>query len=82
MPVTLPPGRVRLGTSLAPTGSVTAVNTIGISLVAPTTAWADGVEIGTITSGASPTNLRAICAAVAGLPWALSNSNLRLRPSS
>ena len=80
MPVTLLPP-ARLGTSLAPTGSVTAVNTIGISLVAPTTAWADGVEIGTITSGASPTNLRAICA-VAGLPWALSNSNSRLRPSS
>ncbi len=28
--------------------------------------------IGTITLGLSPTNLRAICAAVPGLPWALS----------
>ncbi len=36
---------------MAPTGSVTAVNTIGMSLVAATTACADGVEIGTITSG-------------------------------
>ena len=72
MPVTLPPGWARSVTSLAPTGSVTAVNTTGMSLVAPTTACAEGVEIGTITSGASPTSLRAICAAVAGLPCALS----------
>ena len=57
---------------LRPTGSVTAVNTTGMSLVAPTTACAEGVEIGTITSGRSPTSFRAICAAVAGLPWALS----------
>ena len=48
------------------------MNTTGISCVAPTTACADGVEIGTITAGASPTSLRAIWAAVAGLPWALS----------
>jgi hypothetical protein len=41
-------------------------------LVPATTAWAEGVEIGTITSGASPMNLRAIWAAVAGLPWAVS----------
>ena len=72
MPVTLPPGCLGSATSFAATGSVTAVNTTGISLVAPTTACADGVEIGTITVGASPTSLRAICAAVAGLPWALS----------
>ena len=72
MPVTLPPGFSGSATSLAPTGSVTAVNTTGMSFVAATTAWAEGVEIGTITSGASPTNLRAICAAVAGLPCALS----------
>ncbi|MNV95658.1 hypothetical protein D3C71_1905700 [compost metagenome] len=57
-------------TSWAPTGSETAVKTTGISRVEETTAWADGVEIGTITFGASPANWRAICAAVAGLPWA------------
>ena len=36
-------------TSLAPSGSVTAVKTTGMSFVAVTTACADGVEIGTIT---------------------------------
>ena len=33
-PVTLPPGRPRLATSPAPTGSPTVVNTIGIVMVA------------------------------------------------
>ena len=72
MPVTLAPGFSRLLISFAPSGSVTAVNTTGMSLVAATTACADGVEIGTITVGFSPTNFCAICAAVPGLPWALS----------
>ena len=72
MPVTLPPGFSMSATSLAPSGSVTAVNTTGMSLVAATTACADGVEIGTITLGFSPTNFWAICTAVPGLPWALS----------
>jgi hypothetical protein len=40
-------------------------------LVAAATACADGVEIATMTAGASPTNWRAICAAVAGLPCAV-----------
>ena len=71
-PVTLPPGASIEATSCAATGSVTAEKTIGMSLVAATTACAEGVEIGTITAGASPTNWRAICAAVAGLPCALS----------
>ena len=70
-PVTLAPGLSRLRTSCAPTGSVTAVKTTGMSRVEATTAWAEGVEIGTITSGRAPANWRAICAAVAGLPWAL-----------
>ena len=72
MPVTLPPGFSIEPTSLAPSGSVTAVKTTGMSSVAATTAWAEGVEIGTMTLGLSPTSLRAICAAVPGLPWALS----------
>ena len=71
-PVTLPPGWSGLATSLAPSRSVTAVKTTGMSLVALTTVWAEGVEIGTMTSGRSPVSLRAIWAAVAGLPWALS----------
>ena len=68
MPVTFPPGFSRLATSLAATGSVTAVNTTGMSFVAATTVWAEGVEIGTITSGSSPTSFLAIWAAVAGFP--------------
>ena len=72
MPVTLPPGFSRSEISLAPSGSVTAVNTTGMSEVAATTACAEGVEIGTITVGFSPTNFCAIWAAVAGLPCALS----------
>jgi hypothetical protein len=39
-----------------------------MSEVALMTAWADGVEIGTITLGLSPTNFCAICTAVPGLP--------------
>ena len=63
----LPPGALSEGTSPAATGSVTAVKTIGMSLVAASAAWADGVEIGTMTVTASPTNCLAICAAVAGV---------------
>jgi hypothetical protein len=59
-------------TSCAATGSVTAEKITGMSLVAATAACADGVEIATIAAGASPTNWRAICAAVAGLPCAVS----------
>ena len=69
-PVTLPPGLSMSLTSCAPSGSETAVKTTGMSFVAETTAWAEGVEIGTMTLGFSPTNWRAICAAVAGLPCA------------
>ena len=68
--MTLPPGFSSCLTSWAPTGSVTAEKTIGMSRVAETTAWADGVEIGTMMSGPLPMNWRAICAAVPGLPCA------------
>ena len=73
MPVTLPPGLSSEPTSLAPSGSVTAVKTTGMSLVAATTAWAEGVEIGTMTLGLPR---RRACGRsaprCAGLPWALS----------
>ncbi len=71
-PVTLPPGFSRFDTIFAPSGSVTVEKTMGMSLVAETTACVDAVEIGTITFGLSPTNLRAICTAVAVLPCAFS----------
>ena len=70
-PVTLVPEASQLGVRCAPTGSVTVLKTIGMLLVAATSAWADGVAMPTITSGLSPMNLRAICAAVPVLPWAL-----------
>lgn len=59
-PVTLVPVGSMLATSWAATGSVTAEYTTGTSLVAATTAWADGVAMATMASGLSPTNLRAI----------------------
>ncbi len=68
----LAPGFSQLETSLAATGSVTALNTSGTVLVVAATAWADGVAMATITSGSSPTNFLAIWAAVTGLPCALS----------
>ena len=67
---------------MATTGSVTAEYTSGMSLVAATTACAEGVAMATITSDLSPTNLRAICAAVPVLPWALWYCHLRFLPSS
>ena len=59
-----------LGTSLAATGSIMALNTTGTLLVAATTDWALGVEITTIASGLSAANFLAIWPAVAVLPCA------------
>jgi len=81
-PVTLVPEASQLGVSCAPTGSVTAVNTTGTLLVAATSACAEGVAMPTMASGWSPTNLRAICAAVPVLPWALWYCHLRFLPGS
>ncbi|MNI40538.1 hypothetical protein D3C73_947630 [compost metagenome] len=69
-------------TSWAATGSVTAEYTTGTSLVAATTACADGVAMATMASGRSPTNLRAICAAVPLLPCALWYCHFRFLPDS
>src|SRR5215471_8408054 len=55
--------------------------TTGTSCVADTTACAEGVAMATITLGFSPTNFCAICAAVAGAPFAVSNLILRSSPS-
>ena len=43
MPVTLPPGRLKLGTKPSWTGSMTAVKTIGIVVVAALAAISEGV---------------------------------------
>ena len=55
-PVTLPPGRARLATKPAPTGSITCTNTIGTVRVACCNAATVGLAVARITSGASATN--------------------------
>jgi len=52
-PVALPPGRARLSTKPAPTGSATFANTIGTVRVARCRAWTLGVAAAKMTSGAS-----------------------------
>ena len=55
-PVTLPPGRARLSTKPAPTGSVTFTNTIGTVRVACCNAATIGRAVARMTSGASATS--------------------------
>src|SRR5438132_12034944 len=49
-PVRLPPGRAKLWTTPAPTGSLTCTNTVGVARVISLTATVAGVELGGITS--------------------------------
>ena len=55
-PVALPPGRARLSTKPAPTGSATPANTIGMVRVSLSNDARAGVELARMTSGASATN--------------------------
>src|SRR3954447_8308356 len=55
-PVALPPGRARLSTSPAPTGSGTIANTIGMARVARSSGPAAELPDANITSGANPIN--------------------------
>ena len=55
-PVALPPGRARLATKPAPTGSGVCANTIGILRVACSNGRTVAPEAASITSGASATN--------------------------
>ena len=77
-PVTFLLGWSHAFTSLAPTGSVTALNTIFAFRADATAAWAEGVAIATITSGLSPANFFAIWLAVAVAPCALLLVRLKL----
>ena len=52
----LPPGRARLSTKPAPTGSTTFANTIGTVRVACSNGATIGVPVARMTSGASATN--------------------------
>src|SRR6516165_2857078 len=55
-PVALPPGRARLSTNPAPTGSGTITNTIGMVRVACSNGAAPALPVTRMTSGASATN--------------------------
>ena len=61
-PVTLPPGRARLSTKPAPTGSGTCTNTIGTVRVACCNGPTVGAAMARMTSGASATNSAAYLA--------------------
>ena len=79
-PVTLPPGRARLGTSLEPSGSFAAANTIGIADVACFAASTAPPTV-TITSTLSRTNSAAISSKRSGCPSAQRYSIATVRPS-
>jgi hypothetical protein len=76
-PVMLAPGACRFDTSPAPTGSVMALNSIGVSAMwgaffsAWAQVWALGVAMARIRSGFSPMIWLPICPAVAMLACAL-----------
>ena len=55
-PVALPPGRARLSTKPAPTGSATCANTIGTVRVACSNGATVALPLARMTSGASATN--------------------------
>ena len=67
-PVTLAAGASGSPTRPAPTGSVTAVKTIGVVWSALTTAWVVGVATPRIRSRFSPANFCAMVEAVAMSP--------------
>ena len=77
----LVPVASQLFVSRAAMGSAMAAKTMGVELVAAIMVWAEGVEMATMASGLSPTNLRAIWAAVAVLPWALWYCQRKFVPS-
>ena len=82
VPVTLPPGASFEATSLAATGSVTAPNRIGVSVIALAAAWAVGVAIAKTRSRPASLNVLAMAVALACSPWAFCSSNSTVRPAS
>ena len=63
----LPPGRARLSTKPAPTGSGTIVNTIGTVRVACSIGMSPALPVVSRTSGASATSSRAYLASELGV---------------
>ena len=81
-PVTLPPGRARLGTRPAPTASAIRVITMGTVAVACLAAWADGVLTARMTSTWSRTSSAASALSRSFFPSAFRNAMVRLCPST
>ena len=69
-PVTLPPGRARLSTKPAPTGSTACANTIGTVRVACSNAATAAALLARMTSGASATSSAAYLRMPSALPRA------------
>ena len=80
-PVMLPPGRARLATYPAPTGSVTLMNTIGTLRVASINGCTADVPLLRMTSGASATISAARRRNCASLPGPTLYSIWMLRPT-
>ena len=81
-PVALPPGRARLATKPAPTGSMTITNTIGTVRVACSNGATVAVPVAaTMTSGASAANSAACLRMSSALVVAQRVSIRTLRPS-
>src|SRR4029453_6455784 len=80
-PVTLPPGRARPATRLLPTGSATAANTIGMTVVAAFAATTFTVPCVTITSTLSRINSAMISGERSKRDSAQRYSIATLRPS-
>src|SRR5215467_7895319 len=74
-PVALPPGRAKLSTNPAPTGSTECANTIGTVRVAPCNAATVGLAVARMTSGASATNTIANLRSSAASPGSPANIN-------
>ena len=81
-PVTLPPGRARLATKPAPTGSPVTAITMGIVSDACLAAWAAKVLSVTIMSTFIWTSSVAMAASLSGLPCAKRNSRTMFWPST
>src|SRR5262245_2601487 len=77
----LPPGRVRLSTKPAPTGSGTWANTIGTVLVASNNAPVLTLPLASMTSGASATSSAAYLRALSAVPCATRWAIRTLSPS-
>jgi hypothetical protein len=81
VPVRLPPGRARLGTSPVPTGSATPSITMGIIVVAFFAARIAGSEDARMTSTLSATSSTASAGKRSRFPSAQRNSMTRFWPS-